>query len=84
MIGMMYTLPSQREHGLQHLRDGLRCESLEVDLHHIVYTIDLRHEPHLAITGRDICHDFTDDGVLAKMDNNWPDIIFRHIIIDYF
>ena len=55
---MLYTYPSQRVHGLQHLRDGLRCESLEVDLHYNVYTIDLGHDTCLAIEGRHIRHDF--------------------------
>ena len=71
LIGMLYTRPSQRVHGLQLLRDGLRCESLEVNLHYNVYTIDLGHEPYLAIDGRHIRHDFTDDGVLFKMDTTW-------------
>ena len=29
LIGMLYTHPSQRHHKFQHLRDGVRCESLE-------------------------------------------------------
>ena len=81
---MIYTLPEQRVHGLQHLRDGLRCASLEDDLDHTVYTIDLGHEPHLAIEGRHIRHDFTDEGVLANMDSNWPGLIFHHIVLYYF
>ena len=81
---MLYTRPSQRVHGLQLLRDGLRCESLEVDLHYNIYTIDLGHEPYLAIDGRHIRHDFTDVGVLAKMDTTWKGLVFQNIILDYF
>jgi len=84
LIGVIYTHPSQRVHGLQHLRDGLRCESIEVDGPYNVYTIDLGHEPCLAIEGRHIHHDFTDDGVLPKMDTTWPGLVFQHIILDYF
>ena len=76
LIGMMYNLLTQTVQGLQHLHDGLRCASLEDDLHHTVHTIDLGHEPHLAIESRYIRDDFTDDGVLAKMDNNLPGLIF--------
>ena len=81
---MLYTNPSQRKHKLQHLRDGLRCESLENNTTHLVYTIDIGHAPRLAVDGRHIMQDFTDAGVVAEMDRLWTGLVFQYIILDYF
>ena len=34
--------------------------------------------------GRHIQHDFSDYGVLRKMDTTWEGVVFTHVIIDYF
>ena len=71
-------------HKKQLLRDGIRCQSLHDNLHHSVYTIDTGHEARQAVAGKHICHDFTDVGVLEKMDRCWYGLTFQYIVLDYF
>ena len=44
----------------------------------------IKHFSENSMPGRHIQHDFSDYGVLRKMDTTWKGVVFTHIIVDYF
>ena len=83
LIGMFYGDHSCNK-TLQIGRDYYRCCALEAQRQQRVFTIDAGHFSENSMPGRHIQHDFSDYGVLRKMDTAWKGIVFSHVIIDYF
>ena len=83
LIGMFYG-DHRCSKTLQIGRDYYRCRALEMQQQQRVFTIDSGHFSENSMAGRHIQHDFSDYGVLRKMDTTWTGVVFTHVIIDYF
>ena len=83
VLGMLYGTDDSTTKG-QLGRDHARCKALEATSTSRVYSTDLTHAADLAQPGRHIQHDFGTYGVLSVMDSEWPGVIFKHVIMDYF
>ena len=82
-MGIVYAKTTAYGSSQKLAQDGTRCRVLEHISKRPVYAVDIGQAADTADSGRYICDSSTEGGLLSQMDELWPGMVFRHVIMDY-